>query len=197
MNGFSDTTNALTSETMNKLEAISSQIEVLVNEKPWKTGDSDSLSTLNASLLNLVNQAKSTRKVHGFLKILHFKQIKERQFEVKTAHAKTFEWIFKNESLNFMQWLRSPYDIFWIGGKAGSGKSTFMKFLCEDRRTGTLLSEWAGQQKIIIASHFFWSAGTPIQKSQGGLLRALLFQIMVHAPDLIPLVCPARWSDTL
>jgi len=70
-----------------------------------------------------------------------------------------------------------------------------MKFVCEDRRTRTLLSEWAGEQKVIIASHYFWSAGTTIQKSQDGLLRTLLFQIMVHVPDLISLICPDRWSE--
>jgi hypothetical protein len=166
-----------------------------MNEKPWEAGNNDAFSTLSTSLMNLVEQARSTRKVHGFLKSLHFKQIKARQFEVKPAHVNTFEWIFEEGKLQFLQWLRFPNNIFWVGGKAGSGKSTLMKFLCGHHRTRALLGEWAGQQSIIIASHFFWSAGTSMQKSQEGLLRSLLFQILIHSPDLIPIICPNRWSD--
>jgi ABC-type oligopeptide transport system ATPase subunit len=146
-------------------------------------------------LITLVEGAQNARKLHAFLKSLHFKQIKERQFEVKSAHTNTFEWIFKEESLKFSQWLRSDNDIFWIAGKAGSGKSTLMKFLCKHYRTDKLLSQWAGSRNIVIASHFFWSAGTSIQKSQRGLLRALLFQILVHTPSLIPLICPKHWNE--
>jgi hypothetical protein len=195
MRDFLDTTNTLGSETRAKLDSISSQIQEIVRDRPWIAGEGGSFSTLSTSLMNLVEQVQSTRKLHKFLKSLHFKQIKERQIEVKTAHINTFEWIFKDESLQFLQWLRCPTDIFWIGGKAGSGKSTLMKFLCEHHQTDTLLSKWAGQQKIVTASHFFWSAGTLMQKSQKGLLQALLFQILVHTPNLIPLVCPRHWNE--
>jgi hypothetical protein len=195
MREFLDTSNSLESETRRKLDSISSQIQEIVNDKPWSEGESDSFSTLSTCLMELVDEAQSSRKLHRFLKSLHFKQIKERQFEVKTAHINTFGWIFKDESLKFPEWLRTPNDIFWIGGKAGSGKSTLMKFLCEHHLTETLLSKWARQQSFVIASHFFWSAGTAIQKSQNGLLRALLFQILIRAPKLAPLVCPNHWND--
>lgn len=193
MRDFLDTTKTIGSETRAKLDLISSEIQNILSAKSWRAGDNDAFSKLSTSLMNLVEQARSTQKVHGFLKSLHFKQIKARQFEVKRAHINTFEWIFEKEGkLQFLQWLRFPNDIFWVGGKAGSGKSTLMKFICGHHRTRALLEEWAGQQSIIIASHFFWSAGTSMQKSQEGLLRTLLFQILVHSPVLIPIICPNR-----
>jgi hypothetical protein len=195
MREFLDTSNSLESETRRKLDSISSQIQEIVSDRRWSEGESDSFSTLSTCLMKLVDEAQNSRKLHRFLESLHFKQIKERQFEVKTAHINTFGWIFKDESLKFLEWLRTPNDIFWIGGKAGSGKSTLMKFLCEHHLTEALLSKWARQQSFVIASHFFWSAGTAIQKSQNGLLRALLFQILVRAPNLTPLVCPNHWND--
>jgi hypothetical protein len=33
-----------------------------------------------------------------------------------------------------------------------------------------------------------------MQKSQEGLLRALLFQILARCPEVIPIICPSRWN---
>jgi hypothetical protein len=143
-----------------------------------------------------MEQAQTARNTQELLKSLYFKQIKARQFEVKAAHTNTFEWIFEEDgSLNFVQWLQSSDDIFWIGGKAGSGKSTLMKFLCSHPCLRASLHKWAKQQRILIASHFFWSPGTSMQKSQEGLLRTLLFEILYHSPELIPILCPNRWDN--
>jgi hypothetical protein len=78
--------------------------------------------------------------------------------------------------------------IFWIRGKAGSGKSTLMKFLCTDPRTIPHLRIWAEDKKLVFGKYFFWSAGTPLQKSREGLLRLLLFDILNERPEFSPLV---------
>lgn len=50
---------------------------------------------------------------------------------------------------------------------------------------------------MILATHYFWTAGTSLQKSQVGLFRTLLFQIFSQSPELIPLVAPDRWVNSL
>jgi hypothetical protein len=40
-----------------------------------------------------------------------------------------------------------------------------MKFLCTDPRTIPHLRIWAENKKLVFGKHFFWSAGTPLQKS--------------------------------
>lgn len=174
------------------------RVEILgiLDKRLWREGqDEAALDNLSSSLMNLVEQSRTLRNVHVFLKSLHFKQIKARQFEVKIAHTNTFEWIFDegSEKQQFARWLRCSSGIFWIGGKAGSGKSTLMKFLADNDRLRTFLDEWSGGHKLLIASHFFWNAGTTMQKSQEGLLRTLLFQILADSPELIPIICPDRW----
>jgi hypothetical protein len=168
---------------------------ILAQRSSKEEQDGAALSTLSSSLMNLVEQSRTLQNVYVFLKSLHFKQIKARQFEVKTAHTNTFGWIFDENGgkQQFARWLRSSSGIFWIGGKAGSGKSTLMKFLADNPRLRTLLEEWAGSRKLLIATHFFWIVGATMQKSQEGLLRTLLFQILAHSPDLIPIICPNRW----
>lgn len=43
---------------------------------------------------------------------------------------------------NFTKWLRIGGNIFHISGKAGSGKSTLMKFICSHERTREELLVW-------------------------------------------------------
>ncbi|KAK0670069.1 hypothetical protein QBC41DRAFT_390621 [Cercophora samala] len=129
------------------------------------------------------------------LDTLHFSQIREREFAVAEAHSNTFEWIFDGgRRTTFVRWLRQSDGVYWISGKAGSGKSTLMRFLTGHPSTRKFLRRWAGEKRLIVATHYFWSPGTAIQKSQEGLLRSLLLQILRQSPEIIPVVCADRWA---
>ncbi|KAF2004327.1 hypothetical protein P154DRAFT_485533 [Amniculicola lignicola CBS 123094] len=121
-----------------------------------------------------------------------------RESAIVGAHAKTFEWIFQEEAeeagkqSKFSEWLASQADVYWISGKAGSGKSTLMKFLFHHPRVRDRLSRWAGGHELIMANFFFWNAGTTLQKSQEGLLQSLLYEVLRQYPALIPELCSNR-----
>jgi hypothetical protein len=93
------------------------------------------------------------------------------------------------------EWLRSGDKIYWIGGKAGSGKFTLMKFLCDHPHTKQELCEWAGQKQVVMASFLFWITGNEIQKSQNGLFQSLLFEILRQCPSIIMTLCKSRWEE--
>ncbi|KAF9761854.1 hypothetical protein IL306_003662 [Fusarium sp. DS 682] len=119
----------------------------------------------------------------------------ERRFEaVPDAHKRTFEWIFDQSHNprinwhNFSQWTASSNGLYWINGKAGSGKSTLMKFILLDQRTRKYLESWAGSDQLIISHHFFWRKGSEYQRSIPGLLRALLVQTFRQKPELLEVV---------
>lgn len=123
----------------------------------------------------------------------------DRYQSIAPAHKKTFSWVFhpsntSSEGKRLGQWLRQGQGVFWITGKPGSGKSTMMKFLCDDAQTIMALKEWACGGKLAIVSHYFWLSGTMIQKSQEGLFRSLLYGIFQQCPELIRRLCPARWA---
>lgn len=130
------------------------------------------------------------------LDCLYFRQITDRVEEVATAHADTFDWIFRDPNgnqrpwHNFVEWLETGKGCYWICGKAGSGKSTLMKYLYQHKKTKAALSLWAGCLRLITPSFFFWHLGSPLQKSIDGLLRSLLLEILEEHQSLIPGVFP-------
>jgi len=138
------------------------------------------------------------------LEQLSYPHMTNRYEEIEEAHSKTFDWIFCGAEQSdlpwndFAKWLRQDATIYWINGKAGSGKSTLMKHIYDSRHTAKYLQEWGHKRlssQYCIATFFFWNSGTDMQKSQQGLLRSLLFQVLGHNPNLIPLVLPAQWAE--
>ena len=116
----------------------------------------------------------------------------EKYERIAEAHKQTFHWIYKRPGLKFMDWLRSGSGVFWINGKAGSGKSTFMKYLFENRKTRENLPLDA---EIVMFGFFFHDqGGNRYLKSQDGLFRAILHSILSKYRQLIPLVLPRRWT---
>jgi hypothetical protein len=91
---------------------------------------------------------------------------------------------------SFLTWLRSGDGIYHISGKAGSGKFTLVKFLCQNPRLIRELEQWAGNKKLVFASFFFWASGDKLQRSLEGLYRSLLFEILNQCPELIDKVLP-------
>ena len=123
---------------------------------------------------------------------LDFEQRKFKHSKIQKAHPGTFEWVF---STKFKSWLQASDPIFWISGKPGSGKSTLMKHLVDNSRTSTALSSWSGSHKLVIADYYFWINGTDLQRSQEGLFRALLHDILCRDPKLIKRLLPEAWQS--
>ena len=133
------------------------------------------------------------------LRSLGYEDMAARYSRIQKAHTDTFEWVFKRQDIHFGSWLESAstHGVFWISGKAGSGKSTLMRYLYEHQKTRDALHTWAGsQERLVIAGHFFWAAGTEKQKSQEGLLRSLLHHILRQRPAWIPLICPSHIKES-
>ena len=136
-------------------------------------------------------RCRAKREQHTrLLESLWFAEILYREETIADAHRKTFGWIFDRSGQavrpwnNFVAWLENGEGIYWISGKAGSGKSTLMNFLCQDERTKDGLERWSGRKDILMAKFFFWSAGTMMQKNFDGFLRSLLWQISRVFPDM-------------
>ena len=142
-------------------------------------------------------------EIHNLLMTLDFATRTGREANIEEAYGRTFEWIFSETNLSgasphrlsFMEWLKMGDGVFWISGKAGSGKSTLMRYISNEPRTLRILRNWGSNQKLIIASYFFFNAGDSLQKSQQGLIRSILFDILSQCPDLVPTVAPARLHD--
>jgi hypothetical protein len=164
------------------------------------TGTSPAIQPLLARNNVPLDQRKKEQH-RSYLNKLAFSTLDERKRRIADATPQTFEWIFNDPNANtkpwanFSSWLQGAERLYWIAGKAGSGKSTLMKFLEHDPRTEALLRKWAGP-KLITGWFYFWNSGSVMQQSLEGLLRTLLHDVVVQLPDCIPLLSPQRWEMT-
>jgi len=160
-------------------------------------------SRLATQLIEMHTTGTAASKMCRILASLQFPSIDDRHSQIARAHSSTFEWIFSPDQVEssdggrptFDKWLQSNEGVYWVTGKPGSGKSTLMKWICSHEKTKDLLQSWAGAHRLVIASHFFWCAGTDLQKSQAGLLQSLLFDALRGYPEIIPEVVGDRWTD--
>jgi NACHT domain len=167
----------------------------------WRTQNEAKLN----QILGRVHQMNSDQKQHMFqrkvLDSLYFEKIDDREHMIEDRYITTLEWVFTPPAENLPKWsevpawLRDSGGVYWVSGKAGSGKSTLMKWLFHEDRTRDLLKSWAGDKKLLVTKYFFWSPGTSIQKSLSGLLRSALYDLLQQCPELILQISPARWRS--
>ena len=140
------------------------------------------------------------------LESLAFSAMKDREEDVVEAHGETLDWLFGGSdtrhgsaadkpAVNFPTWLRDDQSIFWVNGKAGSGKSTLMRYIFQNKRTFKELRKWAEKKPLVIAGYYFWTSGSVEQRSQAGLLRYLLFQLLQDHRHLMPITFPRTWNQ--
>ncbi|ESA43700.1 hypothetical protein GE21DRAFT_3580 [Neurospora crassa] len=138
------------------------------------------------------------------LKSLWFRCMDDRKDSVSPAHVKTLQWALKPackregyeaEWDDLSEWLRSGTGVYWICGKAGSGKSTLMKYLHDNPDTRAPLQAWAGDLPLTVGSFFFWGLGTQEQKSLEGLSRAILYRLLEAESSYLPSALPRLWQE--
>jgi ankyrin repeat protein len=110
---------------------------------------------------------------------LRFEQIDARQTTIKTAHAKTCRWFSSCEQ--YLSWLDTTklgehHGFLWIKGKAGTGKSTLMKY--------ALFNARKAMKDHIVLPFFFNARGEDVEKSTIGTYRSLLLQLLERRPAL-------------
>ncbi|KAI0520882.1 hypothetical protein F5B22DRAFT_644623 [Xylaria bambusicola] len=94
----------------------------------------------------------------------------------------------------FKWWLVSGSYVFHLSGKAGSGKSTLMKYIWQHPLTRQRLQKWASPKTPIMAHFYFWAASEDDRLvSLHGFYRSILFEILRQCPDLISKVFPNQW----
>jgi len=129
--------------------------------------------TTESSLLNVVarineripsNQEIEVAVQRSALDSLYFASSSQRYEEVAEAHRSTFEWIFKADQQhgahwsNFPEWLQSGNGLYWLSGKAASGKSTLMRHILDSGEAYKFLRCWATGYDLDIFTFFFWNS---------------------------------------
>jgi hypothetical protein len=166
-----------------------------------------SRSSLFEALLKLKENIRTVEEINHdveelILKALKFPMMVKRHDEIPEPHPQTFHWVLEKGQhsnmpwSNLSEWLRCGTGVYWVNGKAASGKSTLMRHIFDSPQTREPLTEWTQGQSLQTAGFFFWNSGTPEQRSHEGILRSLLHQGLSAQRDLIHLVLPKQ-SESL
>ncbi|KAK0629584.1 prion-inhibition and propagation-domain-containing protein [Bombardia bombarda] len=163
----------------------------------------ESSSGRRPAIANSTQEAILQARRRLILNTLWFRRIDDRRESIEDAHKKTLHWALNPpDSAESYQWhdlsawLREGSGLYWVSGKAGSGKSTLMKYLYQRPHTGELLWEWA-HGPYVICNYFFSNLGSKEQNTQEGLSRTLLYQILSNTPSLIEDALPHMWKEVL
>jgi hypothetical protein len=148
------------------------------------------LDMLSAKLDSMHANCAELSAIRAILESLHFQEMPMRRIQIPVAYAKTNAWMLEPGTSPFRNWLESTSstEVFWLSGKAGSGKSTLVKFLADNSVTRRIVEEWAGlpssaskaenAKRVAIVGYYFWRSGYPMQKSLNGLFQSMLYNIL-------------------
>ncbi|KAI0447575.1 hypothetical protein F4803DRAFT_269231 [Xylaria telfairii] len=167
--------------------------------------------------LTAITQASKAITIQDWLS---FPELLSRENTIRDRHKDTYSWLLHDENHSeddseydykvkrdldmwsqkrheMCNWLESGRGIFYISGKAGSGKSTLMKYLAGSPQAREHLTHWAKTtgKDLIFAGFFFWRSGAPLERDIEGLYRGILWKILDAHPDFIQHVFPALWRD--
>ena len=221
LSGFRTESRKQSTNVKDTLTAVKHAIEQLAPqlEAINKSQGDGRLAEVKSLLDKLLKKDAPQSPEYRILKGLRFEKIYDREERVQEAEPGTYEWILGEDDADcrtgpadrtftggaidldreqqsharscLLSWLRSENHVFHISGKAGSGKSTLMKFLKTHPRTTNELRCWAGDKRLVQAHFFFWrSDNDELQYSLKGLYRSILFETLVQCPELIRAVFP-------
>ncbi|KAK6835948.1 proteinrelated to small s protein [Apiospora arundinis] len=198
----------IATEVMPATEAVSALTDNLPGAQ-ISGSEPTSASDTGGPETNTKSDLDSQKPTRGFnkailqdfiLESLSFKSMGFREQDIERAHGTSFDWIFNDQvgdsHPSFSEWLSTTKlgNIYWITGKPGSGKSTLIRYLSGHKKTTRLLHAWAGNPNVTTAGFYFWTSGSQEQRSQTGLLRSLLFQLLSTKPDIIAQALPQLWQ---
>lgn len=128
--------------------------------------------------------------IHSIIKSINAPERNLRLEQIDVAAKHSFQWAFEKPSVGLTRWLQNDEKLFWISGKPGSGKSTFIKYLHTNPLTLKYLRNWYRSANCVQATFFFHHRGTAIQKSLEGLYRGILSQVLEQAPQSLFVIQP-------
>ncbi|GAB7332648.1 hypothetical protein MBLNU13_g04408t2 [Cladosporium sp. NU13] len=181
-------------ESRRHFDATVSNLQISI-----QTGHDDITHKVDNLTQRLLELAKPGLR-EAFVDSLFFPDFQRRERDLSGPMPKTFEWIFNrngrsNPALSrhkrwpsFPQWLEDPdsSQVYWLSGRAGSGKSTLMAYVIREdmalNRTEGHLKKWHGAKPLHVLRFFLFRPGHERQAGLEYLLRSLLYQLVISVP---------------
>lgn len=137
---------------------------------------------------------------------LSFDVMDDREERIDPAFDKTCDWLLAPGNTShapverMRSWLSSESEsMLWISGKAGSGKSTLMKFLAQAIADGKLKHAFIDNSTIVVKFFFYRAEDEQykLQMSREGMMRSILHQCLKQEKTWIREVFPELFEESL
>jgi predicted ATPase len=145
-------------ELVRRIDAVNAEEhrrtrEMIVNARHSKQpADGVARITAEVELLSVSDEQEmklQNNVQEEIIRALAYPEMTFRYERIMEAYPTTFEWAFRDPTAeqlpwsNFSHWLEAGSGVYWVNGKAGSGKSTLMKHIFDAERTRRCLKTWA------------------------------------------------------
>ncbi|KAH7308593.1 prion-inhibition and propagation-domain-containing protein [Stachybotrys elegans] len=154
-----------------------------------RAATSDRLDTIGKVVEERLNEVSQ----HSILSLIWFRSMDDRKEGIVPPHPQTFEWALEppQDAVwdNLEKWLAAGSRIYWISGKAGSGKSTLMKYLYTNPKALKLLRNWAILYQVLEAEPHLTSELLPRLWQETLRELSTAFRILSSKPDLKRFFC--------
>ncbi|RGP62529.1 gpi inositol-deacylase pgap1-like [Fusarium longipes] len=111
------------------------------------------------------------------LRCLYFDGLDSREESIGPPLGGTFAWIWDRDQCKFVDWLKGGSSLYWITGRALSGKSTLLKYITSVPSQG-LRKKTLTRDPIVVSYFLGGKAQHPIGSTLEGIARALLWQLL-------------------
>lgn len=149
----------------------------------WHMGKKpDSIATFGTNAHRRPGSDRQGSKKPTLMESLYFENIQRREHTIDFAHDTTFAWLW--ETFEYRLWQESKQGdhknrLLGIKGKAGTGKSTLMKYALDTVRHQ--MQDREAPERVTL-SHFFNARGVELERTAEGLYRTLLYQLLEQFP---------------
>lgn len=149
--------------------------KVLVEAMPVEEGTNNNARPRGSEALPLTYRQKL------LLESLVFHHMDTRRLAIRMAHANTCWWLLQHSI--YQKWLDYQEVVnhrgyLSINGKSGSGKSIMMNFISIQMKKNDQ------PDSVSTISFFFNAMGEHLERSEAGMFRSLLFQLLEAFPNI-------------
>lgn len=124
------------------------------------------------------------------LRCLYFEGLESREEAIGKPLEGTFSWIWDKDQCDFLHWLEKGRGLYWISGRASSGKSTLMKYIVNTSSMNAK-KHLGTEKRLVVVSYFIdGKSQHPIAPTLEGIARAFLWRLLREDASFFDFVLP-------
>jgi len=120
--------------------------------------------------------SQTTEVQEECLRALYFDGLDSRETAIGSPMNDTFQWVWDTTRCTFVDWLTHLGGLYWVRGRASSGKSTLIKYIATE--CVEMSKPLTAREPIVLAYYIDKNCQNPLGNTLQGISRALLWKLL-------------------